>query len=338
MSTVEAPRLRASAPPGIAGARERLQAITPDLWALAGLVVLAAAIRIAVIATQSVWADEALTAHDVSQPFGAMLHTVSQIETTPPLFFVLTWVWAKLFGTGVIALRAIPTLAGIALVPVSYLCARELFSRWAGVAAAAFVAVNPFLVYYSQEARAYMLLALLTAAGFLWFIRALERPDRRALAWWVGLSALALATHFFAGFIVAPEALWLLWRQRTRLVLAALAAVDRGPGGDPAAGDHRLQRRARNRLDRARSGACTGSPTAAIEFGGQPALAPAWAATSAYLGWGVVLAALACAGVARPRAARPGRRADRRFGRGVRGHRADRARAASARTTSSPAT
>src|SRR5207244_429913 len=39
------------------------------------------------------------------------------------------------------------------------------------------------------------------------------------------LSAAALVTHFFAGFLVAPEALWLLWRLRSRAVVIAVGAV-----------------------------------------------------------------------------------------------------------------
>ena len=134
----------------------------------------------------------------------------STVETTPPLYFVLMWGWAHIFGIGEIALRSVSTLAGIALVPIAYLSARELYSRWAGVVAAAFVAVNPFMIWFSQEARAYMLLALFTGAGFLWFVRARDDPSRRNLTWWVVCSGLALMTHFFAGFAVAPEALWLL--------------------------------------------------------------------------------------------------------------------------------
>ena len=55
--------------------------------------------------------------------FGAMLHTVAHIETTPPLYFVLIWAWAHVFGSGEVALRSFSTLAGIALVPIAFLSA-----------------------------------------------------------------------------------------------------------------------------------------------------------------------------------------------------------------------
>ncbi|MEA2145648.1 MAG: mannosyltransferase, partial [Solirubrobacteraceae bacterium] len=54
--------------------------------------------------------------------------------------------------------------------------------------------------------------------------RAPDAP-RRDLALWAGFSALALLTHFFAGFLIAPEALWLLWRLRSRTAVVAVLGV-----------------------------------------------------------------------------------------------------------------
>jgi mannosyltransferase len=202
-----------------------IRQVPADILLLGVLIAVAAAIRILTIDTQSFWADEALTAYEAHLPFGAMIHTVAHVETTPPLYFVLLWAWAHVFGTSEVALRSISTIAGIALVPIAYLAARDLVSRWAGVVAAAFVTVNPFLIWYSQEARAYMLVAALSGASFLWFVRARSDPSRRNLAWWAIFSALAVMTHFFAGFLVAPEALWLLWSARSRIAVAAVAGV-----------------------------------------------------------------------------------------------------------------
>jgi mannosyltransferase len=210
------PRLRARAAAGT---------ISTDVWIVGLLFLVAAVIRFATIRSQSYWADESLTVYEAGLPFGAMINTVVHLETTPPLYFLLIWGWAKVFGTSEIALRSVSALAGLALVLIAYLCGRELISRWAGVIAAAFVTVNPFLIWYSQEARAYMLLAALCGASLLWFIRARQDPSRRNLTWWAVFSSLALMTHFFAGFVIAPEVLWLLWIHRTRAVLIASAVI-----------------------------------------------------------------------------------------------------------------
>ncbi len=207
---------------GLAAARRSLRA---EHWLLGGIIVLAAVIRVVVLDNQSLWADEALTAYETRLSLSAMLHVVRTVEVTPPLYFVLVWGWAKLLGSGPEVLRALSAIAGIALVPIAYAATRELVSRRAGLVAAALMAVNPFAIWYSQEARAYMLLALLTGAAFLACTRALRAPTRGNLIAWALFSGLALATHFFAGFAIAPQAILLLWRHRTRATVIAAAVV-----------------------------------------------------------------------------------------------------------------
>lgn len=226
MSTFEYPAARAGRS-WLLRLKARSQAwpIPTELLLLAFLIALAAAIRIATIDNQSLWMDEALTRYETQLPLGAMLHTVAQVETAPPLYFLLVWTFVHLFGASDVVLRSVSALAGLALVPIAYLCGKELVSRRAGMIAAAFVALSPFAVWYSQEARTYMLLAALTAAAFLWFVRALRNPSRRNLTWWAVFSALSLMTHFFAGFVIVPEALWLLWVLRSRSAAAAVGAV-----------------------------------------------------------------------------------------------------------------
>jgi len=127
-------------------------------------------------------------------------------------------------------LRALSALAGILAVPVAYAIGRRLGGRGAGLATAALVAVNPLLVWFSQEARSYALVALLSATALLLFLRCREE-DRRAwpLAAWAAVAILALATHYFAAFVLAPQAAWLLWRHPRRgaaaAAVGALAAV-----------------------------------------------------------------------------------------------------------------
>jgi hypothetical protein len=138
---------------------------------------------------------------------------------------VVAWVWAKAFGTDAWGLRSLSALAGIAAIPVAYLAGRDLIARATGLLAAAFTAVSPFLIWYSQEARSYMLLGLFCGLSFWLFVRARQAPTTKNLAWWAACSSLAVLTHFFAGFLVAPEAIWLVIVLRTRASLIAVGAV-----------------------------------------------------------------------------------------------------------------
>jgi mannosyltransferase len=196
-----------------------------ETWLLAGLVGVGAVLRFATLGSQSYWFDEAQAAHELHLSLGSMLSAMVAKETNPPLYFVLGWLWARVFGTGEVGLRAFSALAGVAVIVLAYLCGRELVSRRAGLVAAALAAVNPFMIWYSQEAREYMLAAALSGASLLFFARAWRNPSTRNIVWWAVFSALAVLTHFFASFLVAGEALWLLYVIRNRVVAIAAGAL-----------------------------------------------------------------------------------------------------------------
>ena len=187
------------------------------------LTAVGALLRFATLDSQSFWLDELVTVSLLHQSFGEMLGTVPESEATPYLYYVLAWPWSRIFGFGEIGLRSLSALVGTAMIPVVYGAGASLVSRRIGLIAAALVCVNPFLVWYAQEARSYSLLAFLAAGTLLFLARALQ-GGRVALVGWAVLSSLAIATHYFAIFIVAAEALWLLAlvRPRRSAVLATL--------------------------------------------------------------------------------------------------------------------
>jgi mannosyltransferase len=215
-------------------------------WPLAGLTLLAAALRFSTLDLQSLWYDEAFTpVHVLHSGLGATLRAIAHTENTPPLWYVLEWGVSRILGTGAVALRLLSALAGVATVPVAWAIGRELSGADRGsrrppaaIAAAAFVAVNPLFVWYSQEARAYGLFVLTSALAILCFLRVLHAPTqssglctddrslRRRLAAFAASGSLALLSHYFALFLVAPMALWLLRdRARRRAALPAVVAV-----------------------------------------------------------------------------------------------------------------
>jgi len=202
---------------------------TTWLRALGVIVVAGAALRFATLDTQSLWFDEAVTAQLMRMRFVDLLQAIPSSESTPPLYYVLAWFWAHVFGTGEAGLRSLPALLGSATIPIAWALGRRLGGDRAALAAAALVAFNPLLVWFSQEARSYALLALLGALSALLWLRALDKPaDMRRLLSWGAVAGLALATHYYALFLVAPQALWLLMRApgaRQRMTALALPAA-----------------------------------------------------------------------------------------------------------------
>ncbi len=217
----------------------------PCWWPLVALTLLAAALRLSTLGLQSFWYDEAFTpVHVLHHGLWATLRSVSRTENSPPLWYALEWIDSRVLGTGEVALRLPSALAGIATVPVAWATARELVGpspegppvhdssrRRAAIVCAALVAVNPLFVWYSQEARVYGLFVLTGAVAMVCFLRAERDPTPRRMAAFALAGAVALLTHYFAVFLLAPMALWLLlvrpgWgRTGSRAALAACGAI-----------------------------------------------------------------------------------------------------------------
>jgi mannosyltransferase len=199
------------------------------LQLLAGITVAGALLRFLTLDVQSYWLDEVATVNLLHRGFGDMISAVASGESTPPAYYVVAWAWAKLFGTGEVGLRSLSALFGTATIPIAFLLGRELVGRRTALIAAALCAFNPLLVWYSQEARSYALMILLTGLSLLAFLRALEEGTARRLALWAVAAIAAVATHYFAGFLIGAEAAWLLWRSpargRAAVAVGAIAVV-----------------------------------------------------------------------------------------------------------------
>lgn len=204
--------------------RDKALAAAP---ALIGLLVLAAAVRLSTIGLQDFWFDEAFTPVHVLHPsIVATMETMAHTENTPPLWYVLIWIWTRLFGAGVVAMRLPSAFAGIGLVAVLWAIGEHLGGRRAAIVAAAIGAVNPLFVWYSQEARAYELFALTGALAILCFLRAERDPSGRRMTEFAVAGCLALLSHYFAVFLLVPMALWLLRRrERWRVTAPAVGAI-----------------------------------------------------------------------------------------------------------------
>ena len=202
-----------------AGSRSALSADRLHWWLLAVIVLVGAVLRFPTLGEQSFWFDEATTWQIVAHGLGHVLHQVPQTESTPPLYYVLLWCWSRVFGLSEAGLRSLSAVFGTATIVVMWAIGRRVASERAGLVAALLTAANPFLIWYSQEARAYALLLLMSAVSLLTLVRVLSSPTRgRVLAWGVG-AALALAAHYYAAVVIVPEALWLAVALRRRGLL-----------------------------------------------------------------------------------------------------------------------
>jgi mannosyltransferase len=189
-------------------------------------VVLAALLRFYRLSHQGFWFDEGNTALEVRFTPGEMVTLLKHYESTPPMYYSVAWVWSRIFGDTEAGLRSLSALLGVLTVPIGYAAARKLISRRAGLIAAALVAFNPYLIWYSQEARAYSLVVLLAGASLVAVAYARTNPSPWVMAAWTVACALSLATEYYSVLLVLPEAVWLVYRHgRRRSVWISLVAL-----------------------------------------------------------------------------------------------------------------
>jgi mannosyltransferase len=196
---------------------------------LLGLTLVAFALRV-VGMDQSLYGDELFAYEEVEghSLIGVLREVESQsIEVSPPLFFVLAWLSAKL-GDPTIWIRLPSLIAGTALVPVVYLLGSRTVGRPAALLAAALTAIAPFAIFYATEARPYATLTVLVALSTWSLLSALESRGRWWWAAYAVAAAAAIYAHYTGVFVLAAQALWAIWAypaQRRPLVVATLGII-----------------------------------------------------------------------------------------------------------------
>ncbi len=171
------------------------------------IIALAAVLRLFHLDYQSIWDDEIATMiqADPSLDFSEAWAIYWQYDNMPPLYFITMRYLMLLFGYKTIVLRAFSALIGICCIPALYALTKKLFDTPIALIAALFAAINPMLIYYSQEGRPYTLLVLFTLLSFSKFIDALQQPGNKTLLWYVLFTTLLIYSHFFGVFILFAQ-------------------------------------------------------------------------------------------------------------------------------------
>ena len=171
-----------------------------------------ACLRLWHLGTKSLWLDEGATVAIARASWRHFAwiwwHGEASLQTT---YFLLMRGWIHL-GNGEAWLRLPSALFGIASIPLLYVVARKFMETAPALAAAALLAFSPTHVYYSQEARSYTLAILMVLLSTDFFVRAVERCQRRDWTLWMLISAVAFYCHDFTALVLVAQACSLLFK------------------------------------------------------------------------------------------------------------------------------
>jgi mannosyltransferase len=141
---------------------------------VAGVVAIVIAVVLRFASKSDMWLDEALTVNIAKAPLGS-IGTYLKHDGAPPLYYWLLHAWISVFGDGDRSVRALSGLFGVAMLPASWFVGRRVGGRSVAWITVLLVAVSPFAVRYSDEARMYSLVTLIALFGYLAIARLFEK-------------------------------------------------------------------------------------------------------------------------------------------------------------------
>lgn len=185
------------------------------------------------LGSSSYFVDEIQSISVARSPIGGVLHAISKIELTPPVYFYFQHEWLLRTRTAEEWVARLPSAAcGVVLVAAVYWLASLLSERRAvALGAASLAALSPFVLEYSQLAQGYVFVMLAVTLAVAASLRALgtSRRQGRWLAAGAGAAVLALWLHYTAALVVVPLCAWVATREafsrRSRYGFVAACAI-----------------------------------------------------------------------------------------------------------------
>jgi mannosyltransferase len=162
------------------------------------ITLLAFAARLINLGGDSLWADEIFTLQDSVQNPNYILS--GQKIDHPAGYYLIEHYILAIWDASEYSLRMVSAFAGVVTIPLIYIIGSLLASRRVGLWAALLLAVAPFHIRYSQEARGYAIQVALAAASTICMLLALQRGRYR---WWIGFGLItALSAYILYGSFI----------------------------------------------------------------------------------------------------------------------------------------
>lgn len=176
------------------------------------------------------------------QPSDVIYHLFTE-SNHPPLYFLLNYFWMRLFSidgelVSLTVARSLSSILGVLSIPaifsLSYFAFRSLI--FAQITAA-LMAISPYGIYLSQEARHYTITILFIVASLGYLVKAIRSLDGEKklsliqVIGWIIVNGLGIASHYF--FIVFLGAIGLVsggfwvkdWRNKLGLFRTAWVRI-----------------------------------------------------------------------------------------------------------------
>lgn len=134
-------------------------------------------------------------------PFGIIKSTI-QNDVHFPLYQLFLSVWIKIFSNNDIVIRFFSVLLGTLNIVFAFLTGKEFKDEKLGNILALLTAINATLIFYSQEVKFYIMLALLSSMSLFFLARIKNKNDNLSHLGYI-LSTTAIVYTFTIGIFYA---------------------------------------------------------------------------------------------------------------------------------------
>lgn len=226
------------APPAAHGAgeaRDGKTSPTVKIGTVLAMVALGLALRVWEMDAYVLDGDEIFSLEAARRGWGGLIETVAHDVSFPPLYYLLLKLWILVGGDGLAWTRFLSALLGAAALAAAAPVCERLGLRFRETLLVLFLlAVNAFLIDYSQHLRAFVLLQLTSTLALLAFLDFLAAPPESAgrAAVWLTVANIALVySHYWGWLILAGQGLYVVivalavWRVPAPRLAPALASL-----------------------------------------------------------------------------------------------------------------
>ncbi|MCP4415404.1 MAG: hypothetical protein GY805_02195 [Chloroflexi bacterium] len=196
---------------------------------LIAILLLAFALRLHALDSQSLWWDELKTVQRANMSFSELFADLAGHRAHLPLYFILMRGWSWL-GNSAFIVRLFSVIWGVLGVTAVFQLGRQIGSTKVGLTAAFLLAISPFHIYYSQETRMYSMLVTLLIFAHVGLIAILQeantplplsptapsaslRLNRNWLLYFLAMTT-AVYTHYFTFLIIFAHTIFFILHLR----------------------------------------------------------------------------------------------------------------------------
>jgi hypothetical protein len=180
-----------------------------EILALAVITLIGFLLRVNGYTHGSAWLDELYSAGEASNPHRPFLSALGD-PGNPPLYFILLRVWFMLFGWSEQSGRMLSVIMGTAAIIALYTVTASFSGKKAAFLAAVLMAVNTYLIGFSQEIRAYIFEALLVSVIAFRFLVFMRSQTAKNMACYIIPCILIVNTHYYGVFVVIANFLFFM--------------------------------------------------------------------------------------------------------------------------------